>query len=94
TVGDVKTALAAKYPPRFVKYRQNLAVAGSTAALESDVKLSTAGVEGLIKDLGPQIVWKTAFLIEYAGPLSIHPAFYHLLKLVYVQDVQHSQPQK
>ncbi|KZP09000.1 hypothetical protein FIBSPDRAFT_938657 [Athelia psychrophila] len=83
----VGTALAVKYPKVRQLYldRQNLAVAGSTAALESD--------DGR-EDLGPQIRWKTVFLIEYAGSLFIHTAFYHLLKLVYVQDVQHSQLQK
>ncbi|KZP09024.1 hypothetical protein FIBSPDRAFT_931053 [Athelia psychrophila] len=97
TVGDVKTALAAKYPKLYVD-RQKLSVAGSKAALESDVKLSAVGVkdggEVLVKDLGPQIGWKTVFLIEYAGPLFIHPAFYHLPKLFYGQDMQHSQLQK
>ncbi|KAG4304011.1 hypothetical protein PORY_002534 [Pneumocystis oryctolagi] len=29
-----------------------------------------------VKDLGPQIAWKTVFLIEYMGPLWIHPLIY------------------
>ncbi|KZP22662.1 hypothetical protein FIBSPDRAFT_931046 [Athelia psychrophila] len=62
----------------------------AVTALESDVKLSAVDVEGLVKDLGPQIGWKTVFLIECAGSLLIHPAFYHRLRLVYAQDVQHA----
>ncbi|KAF7977044.1 hypothetical protein HWV62_4812 [Athelia sp. TMB] len=96
TVGDVKAALAAKYPKLYVE-RQKLSVTGSKAALDSDAKLSTVGVqdggEVLVKDLGPQIAWRTVFLIEYAGPLFIHPAFYHLPKLFYGKAVQHSQLQ-
>ncbi|KAG8531201.1 uncharacterized protein KY384_004559 [Bacidia gigantensis] len=29
-----------------------------------------------VKDLGPQIRWRTVFLVEYLGPILIHPAFY------------------
>ncbi|KZP22689.1 hypothetical protein FIBSPDRAFT_952786 [Athelia psychrophila] len=58
TVGEVMTALAAKYPKLYVD-GQKLAVAGSKAPLESDVKLSVMGVQNggevLIQDLGPQI---------------------------------------
>ncbi|MCJ1229146.1 3-oxo-5a-steroid 4- dehydrogenase [Toensbergia leucococca] len=32
-----------------------------------------------VKDLGPQIAWRTVFLVEYLGPLLFHPAFYLLL---------------
>ncbi|ODV58321.1 trans-2-enoyl-CoA reductase (NADPH) TSC13 ASCRUDRAFT_78013 [Ascoidea rubescens DSM 1968] len=31
-----------------------------------------------VKDLGPQIAWKTVFILEYLGPLLIHPFFYYL----------------
>ncbi|OAA52443.1 3-oxo-5-alpha-steroid 4-dehydrogenase [Beauveria brongniartii RCEF 3172] len=43
-------------------------------ALVTDIPgVSDAG-ELLVKDLGPQIAWRTVFLIEYFGPILIHPA--------------------
>lgn len=36
-----------------------------------------------MKDLGPQIAWRTVFIIEYAGPLLIHPLFYLLRPSIY-----------
>nr|pir SC2 protein - Caenorhabditis briggsae (fragments) [Caenorhabditis briggsae] len=29
-----------------------------------------------VRDLGPQIAWKTVFMAEYAGPLFVYPLFY------------------
>jgi very-long-chain enoyl-CoA reductase len=36
-----------------------------------------------VKDLGPQIAWRTVFIIEYLGPMLIHPAIYFLRPYVY-----------
>lgn len=36
-----------------------------------------------VKDLGPQIAWRTVFIIEYLGPLLIHPLFYYLRPYLY-----------
>lgn len=35
------------------------------------------------RDLGPQIAWKTVFLLEYAGPLFIYPLFYCRPSILY-----------
>ncbi|KAK8093738.1 steroid alpha reductase family protein [Apiospora hydei] len=48
-------------------------------ALLSDLKLD----ELLVKDLGPQLAWRTVFLIEYFGPLLFHPIFFGLRNYIY-----------
>lgn len=42
-----------------------------------------AGDKVYVKDLGPQIGWKTVFLAEYAGPLIVYLLFYTRPELVY-----------
>ncbi|KAL9054286.1 MAG: hypothetical protein Q9162_004244 [Coniocarpon cinnabarinum] len=36
-----------------------------------------------VKDLGPQIAWRTVFLIEYLGPILIHPLIFGLRQTIY-----------
>ncbi|KAI0258363.1 3-oxo-5-alpha-steroid 4-dehydrogenase-domain-containing protein [Gloeopeniophorella convolvens] len=96
-VADVKAALATKIPALYVE-RQKLTLKGDSKALDDDAVLAVAGVldggEVAVKDLGPQVSWRTVFMVEYAGPLVIHPLFYHLPKVFYRGPVQHSQLQK
>ena len=42
----------------------------------SELGLSKQGAQLFLRDLGPQIPWKTVFLLEYAGPFFIYPLFY------------------
>ncbi|RPD60011.1 hypothetical protein L226DRAFT_552913 [Lentinus tigrinus ALCF2SS1-7] len=97
TVLDVKKAIAAKNP-KFYAARQKLTLKGDNKALSDETLLKDAGVadgsEVAVKDLGPQISWRTVFLIEYVGPLIIHPLFYHFPRLFFGGPVQHSTLQK
>jgi len=96
-VADVKAALAAKYP-KFYSSRQKLTLKGDKKALADEISLETAGItsgaELSVKDLGPQVSWTTVFVIEYIGPLILHPLFYHLPKIFYGGNVQHSRLQQ
>ncbi|EKM57802.1 uncharacterized protein PHACADRAFT_89473 [Phanerochaete carnosa HHB-10118-sp] len=97
TVADVKRAFTAKYP-NFYPSRQKLSLKGESKSLPDEATLSSIGLsdggELAVKDLGPQISWTTVFVIEYLGPLVVHPLMYHVPKLFYGQDVQHSSLQK
>ncbi|KAF2005120.1 synaptic glyco protein SC2 [Amniculicola lignicola CBS 123094] len=46
-----------------------------------------------VKDLGPQIAWRTVFIVEYLGPLLIHPLFYFGRPLIYGTSAPPSQLQ-
>ncbi|KAJ3520370.1 hypothetical protein NMY22_g12787 [Coprinellus aureogranulatus] len=99
TVGELKKQIARKFP-KFSTSRQKISVKGDRKALEDEAKLGTVlsgkleGAELQVKDLGPQISWRTVFLIEYVGPLIIHPLIYYFPKFWYRTDVQHSSLQK
>lgn len=48
------------------------------------ISSSTKSITLYTKDLGPQIAWRTVFIIEYFGPILIHPIFY-LFSSIYGQ---------
>ncbi|KAF8839518.1 hypothetical protein BDN67DRAFT_969912 [Paxillus ammoniavirescens] len=97
TVGDVKVAIAKKFR-KFYPARQRITLKDSKVVLHDEVKLADTGVvdggELSVKDLGHQISWKTVFLIEYAGPLVIHPILYHFPNLLWGGPVYHSMLQR
>ncbi|KAF2839517.1 3-oxo-5-alpha-steroid 4-dehydrogenase family protein-like protein [Patellaria atrata CBS 101060] len=59
----------------------------SVVANSKDVSIESTGLRDrssiVIKDLGPQISWQTVFIIEYIGPILIHPLLYFLRPYVY-----------
>lgn len=50
--------------------RQKLSIKGDKKALADDTNL-TDGMEVTIKDLGPQISWRTVFIVEYVSFLPV-----------------------
>ncbi|KAF9923056.1 3-oxo-5a-steroid 4- dehydrogenase [Linnemannia zychae] len=90
-VEDVQNAIATKFSHLYPE-RQRLTV--DKTALETGKTLSDYGLKDgdsvTFKDLGPQISWRTVFLIEYGGPLLIHPLVYCFPKLFYGQSFEHS----
>lgn len=44
------------------------------------------GINLYFKDLGPQIAWRTVFLVEYAGPIAITLALVLMRKQIYGSD--------
>ncbi|GJJ08708.1 hypothetical protein Clacol_002927 [Clathrus columnatus] len=99
TIEQVKRDIAKKLP-KFLAERQKLSLKKDKAnkALDDQATLISLGVDSneelVVKDLGPQISWKTVFLVEYVGPLLIHPIFYYFPKFIYGRNFEHSQLQK
>lgn len=60
---------------------------GTVIPNSDDQTLSGAGLTDtatiVVKDLGPQISWRLVFIVEYIGPLLIHPAIYYLRDYIY-----------
>ncbi|MCJ1368287.1 3-oxo-5a-steroid 4- dehydrogenase [Acarospora aff. strigata] len=60
---------------------------GSLIPNAKDVTLDRTGLREqstvYVKDLGPQIAWRTVFVVEYIGPLLIHPLLYVLRPYIY-----------
>ncbi|KAJ2367092.1 3-oxo-5a-steroid 4- dehydrogenase [Coemansia sp. RSA 2610] len=97
TVDDLKNAVykqaKALYPDR-----QRLTVGDKKTVLASGETLAKYSVNDgdtiFLKDLGPQIGWRTVFYIEYIGPIIFHYLIYNFSELVYGQAVEHSEVQR
>merc|ERR1712000_548717 len=84
TVAQLKAAYAKAFPKYYPDRQRFYLQDGETkVGLEDEKKLSTYNLlcskrDDVVyfRDLGPQIAWKTVFLVEYAGPLLIYLFFY------------------
>lgn len=67
--------------------RQALRLEPKGKTLKEDESLKSLGLRSgsklYVKDLGPQIGWKTVFLAEYAGPLFVYLWMYRRPWLFY-----------
>ena len=86
TLGMLKNGIAHLVPALPI-VRQRLTDAQKRPLVGDEKRLTDLGIENnarlSVKDLGPQISWRTVFLVEYAGPLLIHPIIYYLAPLVW-----------
>lgn len=95
TILDLKKAFQKQFP-KFYPDRQRLTI-DKTVLYDKDTLDKYEIKDNTIitfKDLGPQISWRNVFIIEYLGPLIIHPMFYFLQKVFYKDVVEHTPVQK
>ena len=80
---DLYSELATKSDTSVHRLRIIKGSDGSLVPNSSDVSISQTGLRHqstvYVKDLGPQIAWRTVFLVEYLGPIIIHPMLLALL---------------
>ncbi|KAI6186157.1 Very-long-chain enoyl-CoA reductase [Aphelenchoides besseyi] len=67
--------ISLRLEPRGKNLRDEETIAG--------LKLTNGSAQLFYRNLGPQIAWKTVFLLEYAGPLFVYPLFYLRPSFVY-----------
>ncbi|KAI9751772.1 MAG: hypothetical protein M4579_005903 [Chaenotheca gracillima] len=70
---------------------------GTLVPNSSDASIYSSGLREqsiiYVKDLGPQIAWRTVFVLEYLGPILIHPLVYFLRPYIYNTNEQPSAQQ-
>ncbi|KAI4201688.1 MAG: hypothetical protein LQ350_003042 [Teloschistes chrysophthalmus] len=81
TSSDLYSQLAASSKTSIHRLRITKGSDGSLVPNTSSVSISDTGLRDgssiYVKDLGPQISWRLVYLIEYTGPLLIHPLLYY-----------------
>lgn len=83
TLSQVKTSVQSKIR-KLTPERQRITTEDKKPLLDDKENVPVpSGTDLYVKDLGPQIGWRTVFLTEYAGPLFIHPLIYLASQKVY-----------
>ncbi|KAH7098724.1 3-oxo-5-alpha-steroid 4-dehydrogenase-domain-containing protein [Auriculariales sp. MPI-PUGE-AT-0066] len=94
TVLDLKRAIAKNYPKLYVD-RQRLTVDGKP--LDDNTTIASLGHGDkptvVVKDLGAQLSWRAVYIVEYLGPLFIHPILYFFQPYFYRTVQPHSHIQ-
>ena len=80
---DLYSQLALKSDTSVHRLRITKGSDGSLVPNTSTITISETGLRDqstvYVKDLGPQIAWRTVFVVEYLGPIIIHPILFALL---------------
>lgn len=96
TLAEVKKQIASASRKLTIE-RQRITTEDKKPLLDDDKSLADLGVSSgqtlYVKDLGPQVGWRTVFLTEYFGPIVIHPLFYFLGPKIWHRDFVHSRMQ-
>ena len=85
TVGELKTKYLSQIKSKLDLNRVRFVIEGSNQALAPNEKaLSSFGISSdstiIFKDLGPQISWKTVFIVEYLFPTIVFPVLWLLVR--------------
>ena len=77
TTADIYSELARETKFSIPQLRATKGSDGSVLANSKDTSVHSTGLRDqstvYVKDLGTQIAWRTVFLVEYLGPILIHP---------------------
>ena len=87
TAADVYSDLAKRTKYSIHQLRVTKGSDGSAVGNSQDTSVHSTGLRDqstiYVKDLGTQIAWRTVFLVEYLGPILIHPLILVLRPYLY-----------
>lgn len=95
TISDLKFAIHRQIPKTPKAERLSIRLEARGKQVKDTETLKSLGLQNggkiFIKDLGPQIGWKTVFLAEYAGPLIVY-LWVYTRPYVFYGDLVNAQP--